>query len=557
VSILLGNGDGTFQPQVAYTGNIGTSPYPVAVGDFDGDGTHDLAIANYGDLTASVLLGVQAESLVVNNVIVSGAGTHNVLASYPGDTAYAPSQSTTVPLTGLLATTTVLTSSAKSVPSGQPLTFTATVSSTGGIPTGSVNFYDSTTLLGTATLDANGVALFTATLSAGSHTITATYTGDTKFNRSTSAPITVTITVATTTVLTSSAQSVPSGQPLTFTATVSSAGGIPTGSVNFYDSTTLLGTATLNAGGVAAFTATLSVGAHTITATYTGDTNFNRSTSAPITVTITVATTTVLTSSAQSVPSGQPLTFTATVSSTSGVPTGSVNFYDASTLLGTATLNAGGVAAFTDTLSVGSHTITAAYTGDTNFNRSTSAPVTVTITVAAATDFVVGSATQTQMVNPGGKVSFPIVVVSVKGSYNSPVALTVTGLPVGGTATFTPPSLTPGDNSATSILAIQMPSTVSFLAPGPQPPNPLWPLQLATLAAALALLGLNQRVKPLLQFRPVAVRVIGLLLFAVVIAGVSGCSGGFIASTPRSFAITVTGTSGSQQHSTTVILNVR
>jgi hypothetical protein len=69
---------------------------------------------------------------------------------------------------------------------------------------------------------------------------------------------------------------------------------------------------------------------------------------------------------------------------------------------------------------------------------------------------------------------------------------------------------------------------------------------------------LNQRVKPLLQFRPVAVRVIGLLLlFAVVIAGVSGCSGGFIASTPRSFAITVTGTSGSQQHSTTVILNVR
>jgi hypothetical protein len=264
----------------------------------------------------------------------------------------------------------------------------------------------------------------------------------------------------------------------------------------------------------------------------------------------------VLTSSAQSVPSGQPLTFTATVSSTSGVPIGSVNFYDATTLLGTATLSAGGVATFTNTLSVGSHTITATYTGDTNFNRSTSAPVTVTITVAAATDFVVGSATQSQMVNPGGKVSFPIVVVSVKGSYNSPVALTVTGLPVGGTATFTPPSLTPGDNSATSILAIQMPSTLSFLAPGPQT-HPLWPLQLATLAAALALLGLNQRVKPLLEFRPVAIRAIGLVLLAVVIAGVSGCSGGFIASTPRSFAITVTGTSGSQQHSTTVILNVR
>jgi Bacterial Ig-like domain (group 3)/FG-GAP-like repeat/FG-GAP repeat len=371
VSILLGKGDGTFQLQVAYTGNIGASPYPVAVGDFNGDGIPDLAIANNGDLTASVLLGVQAETHVVNNVTVTGPGTHNVLASYPGDTAHAPSQSTTVPLIGLLATTTVLTSSA------------------------------------------------------------------------------------------------------------------------------------------------------------------------------------------QTVPSGQPLTFTATVSSTSGVPTGSVNFYDATTLLGTATLNAGGVATFTDTLSAGSHTITATYTGDTNFNRSTSAPVTVTITLATVTDFVVGSAIQSQMVNPGGKVSFAIVVVSVDGSYNSPVALTATGLPAGATATFSPPSLTPGDNSATSILAIRMPSKVSFIAPGPQPPSPLWPLQLATLATALTLLGLNQRVKPLLQLRPVAVGAIGFLLLAVVIAGVSGCRGGFIASSPRSFAITVTGTSGSQQHSTTVILNVR
>jgi hypothetical protein len=46
VSILLGKGDGTFQPQVVFTGNIGNSPYPVAVGDFNGDGLPDLAIAN-------------------------------------------------------------------------------------------------------------------------------------------------------------------------------------------------------------------------------------------------------------------------------------------------------------------------------------------------------------------------------------------------------------------------------------------------------------------------------------------------------------------------------
>ena len=154
VSILLGKGDGTFQPQVVFTGNIGNSPYPVAVGDFNGDGLPDLAIANYADNTASILLGVQAETLTVTDVTVTGQGTHNVLASYPGDTAHASSKSSTVPLIGLLATTTVLTSSAESVPSGQPLTFTARVSSAGGVPTGSVSFYDSTTLLGTATLSA-------------------------------------------------------------------------------------------------------------------------------------------------------------------------------------------------------------------------------------------------------------------------------------------------------------------------------------------------------------------------------------------------------------------
>src|SRR5262249_21300644 len=161
----------------------GNSPYPVAVGDFNGDGLPDLAIANFADQSASILLGVQAETLTVMDVTVTGAGTHNVLASYPGDAAYAPSGSTTVPLVGLLATTTTLASSAQSIPSGQPLTFTATVAGAGGTPTGSVSFYESTTLLGTATVNASGVATFTYTLSAGTHTLTATYSGDATFNR--------------------------------------------------------------------------------------------------------------------------------------------------------------------------------------------------------------------------------------------------------------------------------------------------------------------------------------------------------------------------------------
>ncbi len=55
VSILLGNGDGTFAPQVTYA--VGLFPDTLAVGDFNGDGKLDLAVANQGDNTVSVLLG--------------------------------------------------------------------------------------------------------------------------------------------------------------------------------------------------------------------------------------------------------------------------------------------------------------------------------------------------------------------------------------------------------------------------------------------------------------------------------------------------------------------
>ena len=145
----------------------------------------------------------------------------------------------------------------------------------------------------------------------------------------------------------------------------------------------------------------------------------------------------MLTSSAQSVPSGTPFTFTATVASTSGTPTGSVSFYDSTTLLGTATVNASGIATFSDTLSAGTHSVTATYTGDTNYNPSTSAAISVTVTVD--TDFVVGSAQCNRRWSIRA-ARFPSRSwsVSVNGAYNAPVALTVTGLPAGATATFSP-----------------------------------------------------------------------------------------------------------------------
>ena len=55
MSVLLGNGDGTFQNQVTYA--VGSEPYAIVAGDFTGDGRTDLAVANCGSNDVSVLLG--------------------------------------------------------------------------------------------------------------------------------------------------------------------------------------------------------------------------------------------------------------------------------------------------------------------------------------------------------------------------------------------------------------------------------------------------------------------------------------------------------------------
>jgi hypothetical protein len=152
-SVLLGNGDGTFQNPVSY-GSGGLDSYWVAVGDMNGDGKPDLVATNFCPLTGSCT-----------------NGTVGVLIN-----------------TSAFATTTSLTSSPNPSSFGQIVTFTATVTSKGnGTPTGTVSFLDNGNSLGNSPLNSSGVAsLATSALSMGSHNITATYEGDSKFATSTS-----------------------------------------------------------------------------------------------------------------------------------------------------------------------------------------------------------------------------------------------------------------------------------------------------------------------------------------------------------------------------------
>jgi hypothetical protein len=188
----------------------------------------------------------------------------------------------------MYGTSTSITSSLNPSTFGQSVQFNATVSSSGGTPTGTVTFKDGNTIIGNnVLLVGNTATLITSSLPAGVHHISATYNGDSSFASSTG-NVTQTVGKAnSTTKVTSSLNPSNRGQSVKFTATVSSAAGIPTGKVMFMDGNTTLGTGTLNAAGIAIFsTSSLSKGAHSITVVYIGDNNFNGSTSGVISQTV-------------------------------------------------------------------------------------------------------------------------------------------------------------------------------------------------------------------------------------------------------------------------------
>jgi hypothetical protein len=355
-----------------------------------------------------------------------------------------------------LNTRTTITSSVNPSVSGQAVTFTAIVSPSAA--TGTVTLFDGSILLGSEVLS-NGIATFTtSTLSAGGHSIVATYNGDTNYGGS-STTRTQTVKASTTTTVTSSANPSVSGKSVTFTATVSPS--TATGTVIFTESSLLYGSSTIGSGTLSGGMATcfppstnLGAGNHSITATYNGDSNYGGS-SGTLTQVVKLNTTTTLSSSLNPATFGQSVTFTATVSPCC-IATGTVTFFDGSSTLGAGTLLAlNGIMQATfsaSSLSVGNHSITASYGGDSNDNGSTSTiltqverPNTSTTITSSPNPSVMGqSVTFTAAVTPStatGTVTF----------FNGSSAL-ITNLPMsGGKATFSVPNLSAGTHSITVV----------------------------------------------------------------------------------------------------------
>ncbi len=208
----------------------------------------------------------------------------------------------------------------------------------------------------------------------GSSASIASNKDDTRF----SGPGTLTIGVASppsTTTLARTSGTEPSngGVAITFTATV--AGSTPTGTVSFFDGLTLIGTSALDGSFQASLTTTtLGGGTHAIIAQYGGNAGNAPSASATLTQTVVetrAATTTTLTSGTNPSNKWRPVTFTATVA---GVSTGSVQFFDGDTALGTVALNGSGQASITTaSLPVGWRPVSARYFGSATHAPSTTA----------------------------------------------------------------------------------------------------------------------------------------------------------------------------------------
>lgn len=285
VSVILGNGDGTFQPAVEYPAGRADAAGSVALADVNGDGHLDIL---YTDAGLSVLLGngdgtfQQAQSY--------DSGYYGVAADVNGD-----GRPDVISVAGMgmevalnntgphQPSTTALTSDAAPAAPGQVVTYTATITSQyAGPVTGSVTFTDKGKAIGSAPVASNTASITLSYPKTGKHLIVATYSGDYYSSTSTSpafAEYIENLPVASKTHVTTSGSPSQVGQAVTFTAAVTSTfGSIPDGElVTFSDGNTVLGTAPL-AGGSAAFTTSaLTAKKHTINANYGGDAAFEPS----------------------------------------------------------------------------------------------------------------------------------------------------------------------------------------------------------------------------------------------------------------------------------------
>lgn len=508
---------------------------------------------------------LSAGTATLTGVTLSGSGTHTITASYSGVSGsfLTSSNTTTLAVTKDTATVTGPATQPVQVSVGQTGSVPVTVAgpySVVAVPSGTLSYNildaSSTSVTsGTASLtagtsDSTGDVPIPSSLAAGDYTVSVSYAGDSNYAASSS---TTTIQVAVGRIVTT----VNWTQPATITYGTSLSGVLNASAVN--GSTSVAGsfayTATLQGGSASAVSGTtvLGAGSYSLSATFT-PTDAATYTTADGSVSLTVAKATptvALASSATPVLLQNPVTFTATVASSSSTPSGSVNFYDGTTLLGSGTLAQGVATYATSTLTVGTHTVTAAYSGDSNFSTLTSSVVSQVVS-----DFVLAIASgssSSATVTAGGTATYSLTISPSAGTtFPAAASLTAAGAPTGSVVTITPSALAAGDGVTNVTVAIHVPAQLAAIH---------WPsavgLALAPIMAGMFLLPWGARIHGRLGVR--RLRACELFLVLVAAGALVACGGSTPAPIPqpRNYTVTLTATSGTVTTSTTLHLTVQ
>ena len=419
-----------------------------------------------GDLGAPVAVAADGTATFTTSALP--VGSHTITATFSGTATTATSSGSTGQTVDATPTTTGLTSSLNPSDFGDPVTFTATVTSSGQpVDSGTIQFSDADGDLGSpVAVAADGTATFTTSaLPVGTHTVTATFSGTATLAVSSDTLSQVVGQAESTTVVTSDGTPSVVGDPVTFTATVTSGGQpVDSGTVQFSDADGDLGSPVdVEADGTATFTTSaLPVGSHTITATFSGTVTTATSSGSTDQTVNQVSTSVAVGTDGSPSTFGDEVTFTATVTTVPGgdpVTVGQVEFSVDGTVSATVDVDASGVATVTtDTLAVGTHTITAAYLGTTDYATSSgtvdqvvdAAPTATVLTSSLNPSTFGDSVTFTATVTSGGQpVSSGTVQFSdAGGDLGAPVDVEADG-----TATFTTSALPVGDHTITATFS--------------------------------------------------------------------------------------------------------
>jgi hypothetical protein len=474
ISVLYGNGDGTFGSPTSYPGAVyGQNQLSVAVADLNGDGALDIVGTDTGTASANVLLGSLSTSAVATLTGVSPVGssstTHAVGASYGGDSYYSTSSSGPTSLVPQpVPTTLAFVSNTTTVTVGGQVTLTATVSPDSAqshSASGTVTFYSNGTSIGTAGVS-NGVATLQPSLTVvQTDTFTASYAGDNNFagsSSTSSVQVAVNKAQPTLTVTTSPSSTMVYGSFVQVTAVLSPAS-IPGGSntnnetITFYNNGTSLGTATLTDSEATYVIDEPTVGNYSFTASYGGDASFDAvsmSPAVPLTVQKKSTSMAVTTNVVSPTTYGQSVTLYAAFSpnaASSDTTNGeTVTFYDNGVSVGppaSATLSSEAATLSINTvLPAGVNSFTVKYPGDGNFDPSTSPatilnvqplPTTLSVSAPSSSFYTYGSSFHVQV------FITPYYVTGGNSTNGEPVTLYQNGVSLGtaplsaGAATFT------------------------------------------------------------------------------------------------------------------------